>query len=162
MTVKFVTGGQKALIEQAKALTNSTGFMEDARAVAAYENGFEGNPEHLRSVIVFEAFRGRAAEFHFGMANGKRLSLELIHMGVMVAFHPKLFGLERLLTRTPVDNVPAICALAKMGFRVVGFEKAALMNGGDVIVSCLERSAITAQYERPQVEPIEEPPQPQQ
>ncbi len=97
MATKVGTTGQGAIIEMAMALTDSPGFMEDARAIAAYQDGFEGNPDYIKAVIVFEGFRpNRSAEMHFGMAFGKAITLEIIQMGVTVAFHPKLFNLDQV------------------------------------------------------------------
>lgn len=149
MSTKFVTKGQGAIIEMARALTDSPGFMEDARAIAAYQDGFEGNPDYIKAVIVFEGFRpNRSAEMHFGMAFGKAITLEIIQMGVTVAFHPKLFNLDQVITKTPVENVKAICALLKIGFQIQHRERAALANGGDVIVSTLSRQDVLAQVNR--------------
>lgn len=153
MPTKFVTTSQKDILETAKILTESPGFMEDARAIAAYQHGFEGNPEYLKGIIVFEGFRpNRSAEMHFGMAFGKAITLEIIQMGVTVAFHPKLFNLDRIITKTPVGNVKAICALLKIGFEIQHRERAALADGGDVIVSTLTRQAVLAQIKRDEPE----------
>lgn len=155
MTTKFVTTSQASMLETAKKLTNSPGFMRDAYAISAYQNGFEGNADYLKGVIVFEAFRlNRSAEFHFGMAFDRPLSIDIIQMGVTVAFHPKLFNLERVVTRTPVSNVKAICALLKMGFQIQHRENGALANGGDVIVSVLTRESVLAQVKP--AEPVPE------
>lgn len=155
MTTKFVTASQQEILAAAKDLTNSPGFMEDARAIAAYQDGFEGNPEYLKAIVVFEAFRpggdgqpNRSAEFHFGMAWGRPLSLDIIQMTITTAFHPKLFNLDRLITKTPVGNVRAICNLLKVGFQIQHRERAALADGGDVIVSVLTREDVLSQVRK--------------
>lgn len=160
MSTKFVTTGQKGLLEKAMELTNSPGFIEDARAIAAYQDGFEGNPEYLKAVIVFEAFRpNRSAEFHFGMAFGRPLSLDIIQMGVLVAFHPNLFNLDMVVTKTPVQNVKAICGLLKIGFQIQHRENGVLADGGDVVVSTLTRAQAIAgaapQIQQPVIETVD-------
>lgn len=153
MPTKFVTTSQKDILETAKILTESPGFMEDARAIAAYQHGFEGNPEYLKGIIVFEAFRPNgSAEFHFGMAFGRPLALEIIQMGVTVAFHPKLFNLDTVVTKTPAANPRAICTLLKIGFQIQHRERGALADGGDVIVSTLSRADVLAQIRQPEPE----------
>lgn len=153
MPTKFVTTSQKDILETAKILTESPGFMEDARAIAAYQNGFEGNPDYLKGIVVFEAFRpNRSAEFHFGMAFGRPVSLDIIQMGITVAFHPRLFNLDRVITKTPVTNVKAICGLLKIGFQIQHREIGALADGGDVIVSTLTRQDVLAQVKQDEPE----------
>ncbi|SEN87115.1 hypothetical protein SAMN04489859_102014 [Paracoccus alcaliphilus] len=152
MTTTFTTTRQKDTLAKAMDLTNSPGFMEDACAIAAYQDGFENNPDYLKGIIVFEAFRpNQSAEFHFGMAFGKMLSVDIIQMGVTVAFHPKLFNLDRLVTKTPVENVRAICALLKIGFQIQHRERGALANGGDVIVSTLDRADVLSQVQKTEI-----------
>ncbi|UFM64246.1 hypothetical protein LOS78_01865 [Paracoccus sp. MA] len=156
MSTKFVTTSQKQILATAMALTQSPGFMEDARAIAAYQSGFEGNPDYLKAVLVFEAFRpNHSAEFHFGMAFNRPVSLEIIQMGITVAFHPKLFNLDRVITKTPVENVRAICGLLKIGFQIQHRENGALADGGDVIVSSLSRDAVMAQVKRAEPEVVQ-------
>lgn len=146
MTTRFVTISQKALLDQALRLTNSHAFMADAVAIAAYQDGFDGQADYLKSIMVFEAFRpNRSAEFHFGMAFNAKVSLDVIRMGVTVAFHPKMFNLERIITKTPVENVNAICSLLKSGFEIQYRENNALANGGDVLVSALTRESVLKQ-----------------
>lgn len=156
MTTKFMTTNQKDILETAKLLTNSPGFMEDACAVAAYRNGFEGNPDYLKGIVVFEAFRpNHSAEFHFGMAYGQPVTIDIIQMGITVAFHPKLFNLDRVITKTPVENVKAICGLLKIGFQIQHRECAALVNGGDVIVSMLTRQDVLSQVKQAEPEIVQ-------
>ncbi len=156
MTTKFVTMNQREALEIAKTLTNSPGFMEDARAIAAYQNGFEGNPEYLKGVLVFEGFRpNRSAEIHFGMAFGKAITLEIIQMGVTVAFHPKLFNLDRVLAKVPVGNVFAICTLLKLGFQIEYRERQALADGGDAITLALTRETVIAKVARQEPEIVQ-------
>ena len=56
--------------------------------------------------------------------------------------------LDQVITKTPVENVKAICALLKIGFQIQHRERAALANGGDVIVSTLSRQDVLAQVKR--------------
>lgn len=156
MPTKFVTTSQKDILETAKILTESPGFMEDARAIAAYQDGFEGNPDYIKAVIVFEGFRpNRSAEMHFGMAFGKAITLEIIQMGVTVAFHPKLFNLDRVVAKVPVGNVFAICTLLKLGFQIEYRERQALADGGDVIVLAMTRETVIAKVARQEPEIVQ-------
>lgn len=149
MTTKFVTIDQKQILAIAKELTDSTNFMQDARAIAAYQDGFEGNPDYLKAVMVFECFRGGAAETHFGMAFGRPLSLEIIQLGVLVSFHPKLFNLNRIIAKVPVDNVRVICSMLKMGFQMEHRERGVLRDGTDAIVLTLTRAHALSQNREP-------------
>lgn len=140
----FVTANQKAHLQAALALTGSQGFMEDARAVAAYKPGHDGEASEIRAVFVFEAFRGGRAELHFGMADGNPLTPELVQVVMSLAFAPKFFDLHRLLCRVPVKNVRAICALLKIGFQIEYRDRASVVGGGDAIMLSLDRDTVLA------------------
>lgn len=142
MSTTFVTERQKDHLKAALELTGSGGFMEDAIAVAAYRPGQEGNPEQIVAVAVFECFRGGRAELHFGMVGGRVPSLEIMQGIMGVAFHPRALNLARVMARTPVENVNAICSLLKIGFQIEYRDRASLTGGRDAIVSSLDRDTI--------------------
>lgn len=138
----YVTINQKDHLQAALSLTGSNGFMEDARAVAAYAPGDEGEAGHMKAVAVFECFRGRRAELHIGCAPGHQLTLEFIQALVLMAFHPKTFNLERLMVRIPHWNVTALCAALKVGFQFEYRDRYSVMGGEDGIVMSLDRDSI--------------------
>ncbi|TNE66844.1 MAG: N-acetyltransferase [Rhodobacteraceae bacterium] len=142
MNTMFVTNNQKAHLAAALELTGSKGFMEDARAVAAYKPGAEGDVDKITSVAVFECFRGGRAELHFGMADGLPLTKELVTATVYLAFHPKAFDLDRLLVRVPCHNTRALIALIKIGFQIEYRDRASLVDGADGIVMSLDRETV--------------------
>ena len=142
MTTTFVTENQTAHLKAALALTGSLGFMADARAVATYRKGKEGDGEQIAAIAVFECFRGGRAEMHFGMAEGHRLTPETIQGIVMLAFHPKAFDLERLVARVPVWNREAIALLVRIGFEVEYRDRSSVAHGGDAIVLSIARDDI--------------------
>lgn len=140
--VVFATDRQKEHLEAALSLTGSQGFMEDARAVAAYRPGKDGEPEKLAGVAVFECFRGSRAELHVGLTPGAAMTREILTALVMVAFHPRAFDLERLVARVPHWNVNAICNLLKAGFQFEYRDRFSTVGGEDGIVLSLERDKI--------------------
>lgn len=142
MTAKFVTTAQKKHLAAALKMTNSEGFMHDAISIAAYRPGGEGDPEHIVAIAVFECFRGDQAEMHFAMANGRIPSREIIQGLMTVAFHPKMLNLRRVLTRTPARLPNAIAGLLKVGFQIEFRHRNCLADGGDAIVSSLDRAAV--------------------
>lgn len=142
MTTTFVTENQSDHLKAALAMTNSRGFMEDAIAVAVYRPGENGTGESFAGVGVFECFRGRRAELHFGMADGRMPSLEIMQGLIGIAFHPKTLNLERVLARIPAQHIYALCAVIKIGFEVEYRDRNCLADGGDAIVVSLDRSAI--------------------
>lgn len=144
MTTTFVTDQQKKHLEIALKLTNSRGFMDDAVALAAYRPGREGEAEQIVSVAVFECIRGGQAELHFGTTDGRPMSLEMVQGAVAMAFHARLLNLSRVVTKTPIWHTNAICALLKCGFQIEHRERNCLADGGDAIVSSLDRAAIRA------------------
>ncbi|OOY20889.1 hypothetical protein BMI86_10310 [Thioclava sp. DLFJ5-1] len=140
--IQFVTDNQDANLQAALALTGSQGFMEDARAVAAYEPGEEGQPDQIVGAFVYECFRGNRAEVHFGMANGRPLTMELVQTVSLLAFHPKAFDLDQLLFRVHPGNVKAICALLKIGCEFEYRDRGSLVGGHDGIVLSLYRANV--------------------
>lgn len=144
MSTTFVTENQKAHLQAALALTGSEGFMEDARAVAAYKAGHDGEADSIRAIFVFEAFRGGRAELHFGMADGAPLTMELVQAVISISFNPKLFNLDRLLCRVPVWNVRALATLLKIGFQIEYRDRASVVGGGDAIMLSLDRDTVLA------------------
>lgn len=138
----FVTVNQKDHLKAALRLTGSRGFMEDARAVAAYEPGEEGDAGKMIAVAVFECFRNGRAEMHIGTAPGRVLSLEIVQALVLMAFHPKTFNLDRLMARIPLWNVTAQCAALKVGFQFEYRDRYSVVGGEDGIVMSLERDSI--------------------
>lgn len=145
MTSRFVTVDQKKHLEAAKRLTGSTGFLEDAKAVAIYRDGHEGDVKNLAAVAVFEAFRGHRAELHFGAEDGHPLSMEWIVAMVQIAFHPRTFNLERLIARVPDWNVGAQVILLKLGFEFEYRDRGSTAGGDDGIVFSLSREKIVGQ-----------------
>lgn len=152
----FITAKQKAHLEVAKKLTGSEGFMEDARAVAAYKPGHPGEASEIQAIFVFEAFRGGRAELHFGMAHRKPLTAELVQTVIYLAFNPEIFNLDRLLCRVPVTNPRAICALLKIGFQIEYRDRASVARDEDAIVLSLDRDKILKASAGPQTD---EPPE---
>lgn len=139
----FVTSGQRELLETALDLTESDGFMADARAIAAYLPR-EGKDSELLGVAVFESFRGRRAEMHLGYTEGRNLTREMIQTLTLIAFHPRHFNLDTLLARVPVKNVNAICTLLKIGFEIEYRDRGSVAGNGDGIVLSLSRDDILA------------------
>lgn len=138
----FVTVNQKEHLQTALRLTGSAGFMEDARAVAAYAPGEEGEAGSMIAVAVFECFRNGRAEMHIGTAPGRSLSLEIVQALVLMAFHPKTFNLERLMARIPHWNVTSQCAALKVGFQFEYRDRYSVVGEEDGIVMSLERDSI--------------------
>lgn len=145
MTSRYVTVDQKKHLEAAKRLTGSEGFLEDARAVAIYRDGHQGDAKHLAAVAVFEAFRGGRAELHFGAEDGHPLSREWIVAMVTIAFHPKTFNLSRLIARVPDWNVSAMVILLKLGFEFEYRDRASTAGNDDGIVFSISRDKINEQ-----------------
>lgn len=141
-TTTFVTANQKAHLQAALALTGSDGFMEDARAVAAYRPGHDGEADQIRAAFVFECFRGGRAELHFGMADGAPLTQDLVQAVIMIAFTPKFFNLDRLMCRVPAYNARALIALIKIGFQMEYRDRASVTGGADAIMLSLDRTTI--------------------
>lgn len=140
----FVTDQQSKHLKAALHLTGSQGFMEDARAVAVYRPGAEGDAEEIAAVAVYEAFRGTRAEMHLGTAPGHRITIESLQGLIFMAFHPKVFNLERVLARVPVGNVNMIATLVKMGCQIEYRDRASVAGGGDAIVFSLDRETVLA------------------
>lgn len=138
MTTTYVTdhARQKELLDKALTLTGSLGFMADAWAMGVYRN------DELAGVAVYECFRDGRAELHFGMTPGRVLTPEIISTIVTIAFHPKVFGLNRLLARAPVWNAYAQAALLKAQFQFEYRDRASVAGGEDGIVLSLERDRI--------------------
>lgn len=136
----FFTNQQAHHLNVAAKLTNSEGFMADAVAVAAYRSTDTGMD--MQAVAVFECFRGSRAEMHFGCTDGHRLTPELITTIVTLAFHPKYFGLDRLMTRVPARHVHAICTLLKIGFQIEHVDRGSLHDGSDGVVLSLNKTAV--------------------
>lgn len=145
MTSRFVTVDQRKHLEAAKRLTGSAGFLEDAKAVAIYRDGHEGDAKSLAAVAVFEAFRGGRAELHFGSEEGHPLSREWIIAMVTIAFHPRTFNLSRLIARVPDWNINAMVLLLKLGFEFEYRDRGSTAGGDDGIVFSITRSKITDQ-----------------
>lgn len=143
MTSRYVTVDQKKHLEAAKRLTGSEGFLEDARAVAIYRDGHEGDAKHLSAVAVFEGFRGGRTELHFGAEDGHPLSREWIIAMVTIAFHPKTFNLSRLLVRVPDWNTAVQCMLLKLGFEFEYRDRASTAGGDDGIVFSVTREKLS-------------------
>ncbi|MDP0928503.1 GNAT family protein [Paracoccus onubensis] len=141
----YVTVNQKDHLKAALRLTGSKGFMEDARAVAAYAPGAEGEADSMKAVAVFECFRGGRAELHLGCTPGNQLTLEFIQALVLMAFHPKTFNLDRVMARIPFWNATAQIAALKVGFQFEYRDRYSVIGGEDGIVMSLDRSSIIEQ-----------------
>lgn len=140
--ITFISNQQNHHLEVAKHLTASDGFMQDAKAIAAYLPGETGMD--LLAVAVFECFRGGRAELHFGCPEGKRITPEIVTTVATIAFHPKFFGLDRLVARVATWNVNAICILLKIGFQIEYRDRSSVAGGGDGIVLSLSRETVLA------------------
>lgn len=140
--ITFISNQQEHHLEVARQITGSDGFMQDARAIAAYLPGDSGMD--LLAVAVFECFRGGRAELHFGCPEARRLTPEVVTTVSTVAFHPKFFGLDTLICRVPVQNVNAICTLMKIGFQIEYRDRASVSGGGDGIVLSLSKETVLA------------------
>lgn len=147
MTTTFVTNNQKQHLQAALSLTGSLGFMEDARCVAMYRNGGEGEAQEIAAVAVFECFRGGRAEMHLGSSAGHRLTLETLQGLILLAFHPRCFNLDRVLARVPTANINMVATLVKMGCEMEYRDRASVAGGGDAIVFSLDREAVLKQTE---------------
>lgn len=144
MTTTFVTEKQSKHLKAALELTGSLGFMEDARAVAMYRTGKEGDEEEITAIAVYESFRGNRAEMHLGTAPGHRLTLEMLQGLVTLCFHPRWFNLDRVLARVPTENRNMIATLVKMGCEIEYRDRASVAGGGDAIVLSLDREEVLA------------------
>lgn len=141
--VVFQTNRQKEHLEAALALTGSQGFMQDARAVAAYRKKEDGT-DALAGVAVFECFRAGRAEVHFGMKPGQMLTNDILTAVITIAFHPKAFNLERMVARIPHWNVNALCNVLKIGFQFEYRDRFSVVGGEDGVVLSLDRDKLTS------------------
>ncbi|MCG6112863.1 MAG: hypothetical protein MEQ74_11865 [Paracoccus sp.] len=140
--VTFMTNQQAHHLEVAKQLTGAQGFMDDAKAIAAYLPGDTGMD--LLAVAVFECFRGTRAELHLGCPNGKRLTPDIITALATLAFHPAYFGLDKVTCWVPVSNTNAICILVKIGFQIEYRDRSSVEGEDDGIVLSLSKQTVLA------------------
>lgn len=135
----FSRKNQPELLEAAKQATRSTGFKSDAIALGAYD-GPEGD---LLAVGVFQNFMGKQAEFHFGLVDGDRITRQMVEAYVAVAFHQRMFGLERMVTTIAAENRPAQIVSLKMGFQVEARVRSGMSDGSDAILMSIVPQDVT-------------------
>lgn len=131
MAVLLDLDDQPALLAEARELTLSDGFLDDAMAIAARDEA-----GRLLAIMVLQAVQGEDADVHFGVA--APLRRDVIPMMMDLAFRHT--GIERLWTTIGADNAPMLLVAIKVGWRVVGFQGGSETEAGDVVVMRLDRS----------------------
>lgn len=126
---------QTRLLETALHLTHSTGWRADAVAWGIYDAP-DGD---LLGVAVFQNMDVNGAEFHFGLAPGRRLTRGIIESLIAMATHPRGMNLPRLFAHIAADNRPAQAAALKCGASFEYCIRGGLRGGRDAIVMVLER-----------------------
>lgn len=148
----YVTVNQKEHLAAALTLTGAHAFAEDACAVAAYRDGGEGQASKLVLVLVFDGFRKGWADVHFGLAPDVALTPEMVQAISQMAFHKRVFGLDRIACRVPVENRELLARLIEEGFEIEYRDRASTATGGDAIVLSLGRDATERASAAPQPE----------
>lgn len=131
----FTRKDQPALLQAALSATLSTGFKPDAIAIGASVD--PGAP--ICAVGVFQGFEADAAEFHFGLIGGGRITLQVVQAFASIAFHHKALNLSRLWAKIEAGNAPAQVAALKAGFSFDARVRAGMANGKDAILMNMTR-----------------------
>lgn len=131
----FSRRDQDKLLAAAKSLTASDGWRADAIAWGVYDAP-DGD---MRAAAVFQNIDVNGAEVHFGMVQGRRLTLGVLRSLIDMATHPRAMNLPRLFAHIGVSNVRAQSAALKCGASFEYRIRGGLRGGKDAIVMVLER-----------------------
>lgn len=139
----FSLSHRDAMLEAAKDLTASTGWKADAVTLAAFATA-EGAAagESPVCVGVFQGRDASTAEFHCGMADGWRMSREIIRAMAAYAFSPAGLGLEVLFTSVAERNVRAQIVDLKVGFEFEYRKRCGAGIDEDAIVFSMRRDNV--------------------
>lgn len=137
----FSKADQEGLLRIAALLTNSTGWREDAYALAVYDripDGDEADRTFMRCIVVFQNRDARGADVHFAAVKKGWATRRLIGALLRYAFHPSFGGLKVIRAPIPEDNRQAMVAAIKAGFRIDGRLRAGAADGSDAIMFSLD------------------------
>jgi RimJ/RimL family protein N-acetyltransferase len=123
------------LLKTALDLTGSQGWRADAMVWGVFDTP-EGD---LKAVAVFQNIDTHGAEFHFGMAPGRRLTPGIVKSLIVMATHHRGMNLPRLFAHIAADNIAAQAAALKCGATFEYRIRGGLRDGKDVIVMALDR-----------------------
>jgi hypothetical protein len=134
MALTITRQNQNHLLDLALTPTASTGWQHDAIAF-----GVKAQDGNIRAVGVFQGFEGGDAEFHFAILSGGTMTRGLIEAMILVAFHHRGLGLERLWAHIAADNRAAIRAAVAVGFDFRFRKRGGFPRGQDAIVLSMSR-----------------------
>lgn len=137
MPLRFSFNHQPYLLFHAEALTDSEGFMEDARAIGCWAPG--NQTLHPSAVAVFQNRTTVGAEVHFGTAHDVRLTRGMLMGFFRYGFEVLL--IPKLVAHIAAWNVPAQLAALKSGFFINGYVGAGGDGTEDAIVMTLTKSS---------------------
>lgn len=136
MAFHYSRKNQSALLQTGLDLTSSLGWRKDAIAFGVF--GPEGDDD-LRAVAVFQNFDAYGGEFHFGMVPGCHITLEIMQVMAVLAFHPMAMNLQSVVAHILEDNVPAQLAALKCGFSFEYRKRSGVEGGKDAIMMMKKR-----------------------
>lgn len=131
------------MLEEAKDLTDSTGWKEDAVTLAAFATADDAAAgKRPVCVGVFQGRDSRTAEFHCGMSGGRAMSREIIRAMAAYAFSENGLGLEILFAPISEHNTNAQISALKVGFEFDYRKRYGAGIGVDAIVFSMRRENV--------------------
>lgn len=153
----FSKRDQQTLLKYGLEATGALAFHKDAIAFGIYpDQPTDDVVTTLQGVGVFQDFTAAEdAELHIGMFDGKPMNRTIIKAFTNLAFHPRLFNLQRLWVSISEDNATAQAAAVRVGFRFEFRKRGGFMGGKDAILLAMERpSPILAAAKRNETEEV--------
>lgn len=132
MPYSITRENQDRLLETALILTKSEAWHKDAIAFAVREQG----ESESACIGVFENFAGGSADLHFATV-GQRLNKRIVEAYKFIAFHPRMFGLNRLFASIAASNLAAQRACLHVGFQFEYRKRSGAVGGEDAIIMLL-------------------------
>jgi hypothetical protein len=110
--IQYNRKDQPALLEAAKALTGSRGWMPDAHALGAFVG------DRLIAVAVFQNVNSAGAQVHFGLSAGTKPRRDMLRMFFLYAFKARRY--HQIIFPIAVRNRPIQIMCLKSGGIPVG------------------------------------------
>jgi hypothetical protein len=132
MPVIFVLDNQLELLAEAMFLTESQGFMGDAKALACKDK----DTGRLLAIGVYQNLSTAASEIHFATTD-ERVLLRRDLMAGFAAYGFRWMKSPKLVAPIAVWNVAAQIAALKSGFYITGYLGGGAIDGSDAIVLTL-------------------------
>lgn len=132
MPVIFVTDNQFELLAEATFLTESTGFMGDAKALACKDK----DTGQTLAIGVYQNRSTAASEIHFATTDEK-VMLRRDLMAGFAAYGFRWMKSPKLVAPIAAWNISAQVAALKSGFFITGYLGGGAIDGSDAIVMTL-------------------------